>query len=98
MYDFAPSEKYKVKPKLEKYAMENGIRSFVSRCLTWFMGPMSTEKPNITSRLPKLKAKANFAGRIASNGKVKKAIKKQATAPSKHAPNPSNLSHLDNAK
>ena len=38
-----------------------------------------------------LKARANFDGRNASSGSVKKAMKKQATAPSKQAPNPSSL-------
>lgn len=63
----------------------------------WLMGPMRIEKPTMTSRLPVLNAKANFAGRTGSHGSPMKAKKKQTIAPIKHAPNPNNLSHLDNA-
>ena len=38
-----------------------------------------------------LKESANFAGRNASSGSVRKATKKQTAAPIKHPPNPSSL-------
>lgn len=67
------------------------------RCFAWFNGPIRTEKPNITSKLPKLNAKANFAGLMAMKGRVMKATKKQTAAPNKLAPNPSSLSQRDSA-
>jgi len=68
------------------------------RCLAWLRGPIKTEKPAMTSMLPKLKASANFAGRRARKGRVRNATKKQAMAPRRHTMNPSNRSHLDSAK
>jgi hypothetical protein len=63
--------------------------------------------PNITNRLPRLeetstvmnaelsctdlKASANFAGRTARNGSVKKATPKQTAAPTRHPKKPRNL-------
>jgi hypothetical protein len=38
-----------------------------------------------------LKESANFAGRMASSGSVKKAMPKQTAAPARHDKNPSNL-------
>jgi len=62
------------------------------------MGPTKTANPNITRMLPRLRANANFAGRIGMSGAVAKATKKQTAAPNKHAPKPINLSHLERAK
>ena len=42
--DHTPREKYSVRPRLEKYMIENGRRSVDMRCLMWFIGPMRIEK------------------------------------------------------
>jgi hypothetical protein len=44
-----PSEKYRVRPKLVKYMIEKGSRSFEIRCFKWFIGPIKTE--NLPCRL-----------------------------------------------
>lgn len=63
----------------------------------WLIGPMRMVNPNITSKLPRLNANANFAGLSASIGKVRNATKKHTMAPASDPMNPSNLSHLDRA-
>lgn len=63
----------------------------------WFIGPINTENPNITNKLPRLNDKANLDGRIASSGRVRNATKKHIAAPIKQPPKPSSLSHLDKA-
>lgn len=95
--DWECSEKYNVMPSDTKYTTVKGSRSFDTRCLRWFRGPMSIVNPNITSKLPRLKASANLCGLNAINGSVQNATKKHTAAPTKHPPNPNNLSHLDNA-
>ena len=65
---------------------------------------MTSKEPRLRSnsviRLPKkrekimhLNAKANLDGRIANRGRLIKATRKQAAAPSRQAPNPNNLSN-----
>lgn len=44
MYERTPKLKYNVAARLPKYTTVNGSRSFESRCLIWFMGPIRTEK------------------------------------------------------
>lgn len=77
--------------------MEKSRRSLEIKCLMWFTGPTRIEKPTMTSKLPTLNASANFAGRTGSHGSPMNAKKKHTTAPTKHAPKPSNLSHRDRA-
>ena len=48
-WERTPREKYKVSARLVMYAAEKGSRSFESRCLTWFIGPMRTENLHKTS-------------------------------------------------
>lgn len=92
-YEDGEAFKYVASQRLFRIKRQGGYTTYpnITSKLPRLRRELSSGGDECTRTCAYLKAKANFAGFIASKGRVKKATKKQTAAPNKQAPNPSSL-------